>query len=162
MIHEGVTVPVPVRPDNYNGALDKAGDHRRDGRALDAHAQRHDEQHVQRNIQEAGHQQEVERMLRVAQAAQNGGRIVVQHRRRDAQEDDADVAHGILQQLRRGVDELQQRGSSEGGDDGEHHAQGHAEHRAVEQILVHILAVPCTKALGHRDAKARAGTQHKA
>ena len=46
----------------------------------------------------------------------NGGRIVVQHRRRDAQEDDADVAHGILQQLRRGVDELQQRGRNESRD----------------------------------------------
>ena len=51
-------------------------------------------------------------MLRVAQTAQNGGRIVVQHRRRDAQEDDADVAHGILQQLRRGVDELSSRAAT--------------------------------------------------
>ena len=55
-------------------------------------------------------------MLRVAQTAQNGGRIVVQHRRRDAQKDDADVAHGILKQLRRGVDELQQRGRNESRD----------------------------------------------
>ena len=31
---------MPVRPDNYNGALDKAGDHRRDGRADDTHDRR--------------------------------------------------------------------------------------------------------------------------
>ena len=72
------------------------------------------------------------------------------HRGRNAEEDDADVGHRVREQLGRCVDELQQRGSSEGGDDGEHHAQDHAEDRAVEQILVHILAVPCTKALKGR------------
>lgn len=101
-------------------------------------------------------------MLGIAQTVQDGGGVVEQHRGRNAEEDDADVGHRVREQLGRGVDELQQRGSSEGGDDGEHHAQDHAENRAVEQILVHILAVPCTKALGHRDAKTRAGTQHKA
>ena len=149
-------------PPGAEDAADELADHRRDGRALDAHAQRHDEQHIQRNVQEAGHQQEVERMLRVAQAAQNGGRIIVQHRRRDAQEDDADVAHGILQQLRRGVDELQQRGRNEGGDDRKDQTHHHAEHSAVEQVLVQIIPVLCAKALGHRDAEAVAGGQHEA
>ena len=149
-------------PPGAEDAADELADHRRDGRALDAHAQRHDEQHVQRNVQEAGHQQEVERMLRVAQTAQNGGRVVVQHRRRDAQEDDADVAHGILQQLRRGVDELQQRGRNESRDNRKGQTHHHTEHGAVEQVLVQIIPVLCAKALGHRDAEAVAGGQHEA
>ena len=93
---------------------------------------------------------------------QDGGGVVEQHRGRDADEDDADVGHRIPEQLVRRVDELQQRGRDEGGDDGEHHTHGHAEGRAVEQILVQSLAVLSAKALGHRDAKAHAGTLHKA
>ena len=149
-------------PPGAEQAAEQLADNGGNGCALHAHTQRNDEQPVQPDVQEAGDQQEIERVLGIAQTAQNGGGVVEQHRGRNAEENDADVGHRVREQLGRGVDELQQRGSNEGGDDGEHHTQDHAEDRTIEQVLVHVLAVPCTKALGHRDAKARTGSQYKA
>ena len=101
-------------------------------------------------------------MLGIAQTAQDGGRIVIQHRGRNADEDDADVGHRVLEQLVRGVNKLQQRPGDQGRDDSERHTHRHTERRAIEQVLVQVIAVLGTEALGHRDAKADTGTLGKA
>ena len=148
-------------PPSAEDAADQLADDGRDGRTLHAHLKRHDEQPVQPNVQEAGHQQEIERVLRIAQTAQDRGRIVIQHRGRDAEENHADIPHRIIQQFRRSMDEPKQRSRDQGRHDRKHDAHGHAKHRTIEQIFVQVLAVLCAKALCDRDAEAVAGRQHE-
>ena len=83
-------------------------------RAVHAHAHRHDERPVQPDVYNAGPQQKVERMLGIAQRPQHAGRVVVQHRGRDAQKDDPDVLDGVRKNIVRRVDELQQRRGQQG------------------------------------------------
>ena len=101
-------------------------------------------------------------MLGVAHGAEHAGSVVVQHRGRDAQEDDPDVKHGVRVQLFWRVDELKQRARHQGGGDGEHHAQHHAEQGTVEQVLPQAALILGTERLRHRDAEAVAGGQHEA
>ena len=149
-------------PERAQPAAEQLAEDGGNGRAVHAHAHGDDEQVIQPDVQHAGRQQEIERVLGVAHGAEHAGSVVVQHRGRDAQEDDPDVEHGVRVQLFRRVDELKQRARHQGGEDGEHHAQHHAEQGTVEQVLPQAALILGTEGLGYRDAKAHAGTLHKA
>ena len=149
--------PVSAQP-----AAEQLAEHGGNGGAVHPHAQRHDEKVVQQNVHHAGDQQEIKRVLGIPQRPQHAGGVVIQHRSRDAQKNEPDVEHGIGVQLLRRMDEPEQRPCHQGGEHGEHHAQHQTEQCAVQQVFLQSVLILCAKGLCRRDAKAHAGTLHKA
>ena len=149
--------PVGAQP-----AAEQLAEHGGNGGTVHPHAQRHDEEVVQQNVHHAGDQQEIKRVPGIAQCPQHAGSVVVQHRSRDAQKNDLDVEHGIGVQLLRRMDEPEQRPRHQGGKHREHHAQHQTEQCAVQQVFLQSVLILCAKGLCRRDAKAHAGSLHKA
>ena len=98
----------------------------------------------------------------IPQCPQHAGGVVIQHRSRDAQKNDSDVEHRIGVQLLRRMDEPEQRPCHQGGKHGEHYAQHQTEQCAVQQVFLQSVLILCAKGPCRRDAKAHAGTLHKA
>lgn len=149
-------------PVDAQSAAEQLAEHGGDGSTVHPHAQRHDEEVVQQNVHHAGDQQEIKWVPGIAQCPQHAGGVVIQHRSRDAQKNEPDVEHRIGVQLLRRMDEPEQRPCHQGGKHGEHHAQYQTEQCAVQQVFLQSVLILCAKGLCRRDAKAHAGTLHKA
>ena len=132
------------------------------GRALHAHAHLRDEEQVQQDVQARREEQEDQRHKAVADGPEQTGAQVVCKHDHDAVINDDDVAVGVFQNLRRGVQQHQQRAQphrarqrdAEGGDQAD---DERARHGLLEQIVVLCpVGARCNdgKAIADTDAKA--------
>ena len=96
------------------------GDAGGDGHARHAHVEHDDEEEIKQRVDETGYDEDVERALRVAHAAQDGGAEVVGHEEWGPGEIDAQVEHGVVDDVGRRAHELQ-HGPCDGHAAGEQH-----------------------------------------
>lgn len=158
---------VPVRPGqpengkpfkNVGGAAEarnQLGGYGGDGSPRGSHAEPQDQRQVQRNVQYAGQNQEIEGRPAVPEGAENVGEEVEQHGCADAPGNDDDVGVGRLQDFRRSLQQFQ-NGTSEGdADGGQQDGHDGTQDDADGKAAPHRPPAARSKALGRDDSQPR-------
>ena len=133
-------------------------DHRGQSRPRYAPVEPGDEDHVQHDVDEGRHNEEVERTFGITRRPQDVGAHVIKDLGDHAQEVDAQIERRIPQDLRRGAHQPQNRLGGQQPQHGEQRADDHAEHQGGVHLPVHSVQVPGAVTLGHHHA----GTAAKA
>ena len=165
---------VPVRPGqpengkpfkNVGGAAEarnQLGGYGGDGSPRGSHAEPQDQRQVQRNVQYAGQNQEIEGRPAVPEGAENVGEEVEQHGCADAPGNDDDVGVGRLHDFRRSLQQFQNgtsKGDADGGQqDGHDGTQDDADGKAAP----HRPPAARSKALGRDDSQPRCESDDEA
>ena len=124
--------------EHHRNALGNDSGH---GRSLDPHADDGDEHEVQRHIQARGDQQKDQRHETVADGPEQACTEVVRKHDQHAHVNDEDIAVGLFQDLRRGVQQHQQRvqahkACQRDAEGGQKSDDERARHGLLEQVLV--------------------------
>ena len=148
--------------DQTQQTRDELTDERRPARARHAHFERHNKEQVERNIQQAREDQKQQRCAAVAEGAENAGERVIEHRGRDAEEDQKNIVISIgkrvLGRVHRGQDPAAAERREQGHDEGDQAAQpDHVADEAAQTVLVAF-----AEFLRHGDGKARADARAEA
>ena len=127
-----------------NGGAERVGDDRRDGDAVDRHAQHGDEEQVQRHVHNARDGQRQQRDLRLADASEDGCLEVIQQDHGHAQQIDPQIQQRQREHVVRHLQQAQQRRRRQLAERGHEHAaqQRHEDRR--EDGLLHgvFIALP--------------------
>ena len=133
-----------------HGLAEHGGERRTEG----THPEHDDAEQVQPDVQEARHQQEVERALAVAQSAHQGAGHIVQQGERDAHKNGADVDIRQVDDVVRGVGPDQDGAGHGHRDHGEHRRKEDRQPDGVGGVTAHLTVVLCAERPRNGDGEA--------
>ena len=154
---------------SHDGQTQQAGDglrdHGRPCRALHAHAEHGDGQQVERNVQQGGENEKIDRGPGVSERADDAGDEIIKDDGGDAEENDEDVVVGIPENIVRRVHPAQHGCAQQRRGHGEHHGERSREPDAVCHKAAQLRFVALAEFLRHGDdetvADADAEAEHQ-
>lgn len=141
---------------------DSLAHHRGQGRPGHPHAELDDAEKIQPHIETGGEYQEKQRRLAVPHGPEEHGSHVVEHIGEQPLEDDGDVGPGVLHDIRRGVQEIQEPGHGGGAQKGHGQGEQQGQQGAVGHAPPYPRFVFGPEPLGGQDAEAGGDPQGKA
>ena len=129
-----------------------------DARSFDSHSQQEDEHDIQQDVQKRRCDEEVERLLGVAQRADLSRIEVVGDGEGDGAELQEEEDVGIVEDIGRRVDELQDLLAEQAREQGRHQCEHDGDTSGVAHVAPHLVVVAGAEGLCHGDGKACTGT----
>ena len=114
-------------------------------RAEHAHVEQDDAGKVQPDVQHAGHQQEIQRALAVAQCTHQGAGHIIKQREGDACKNGADIDIRKVDDIGRGVRPHQHQMGHCHRNDGKHRGKGDGQPHGIGGVAAHLVVVVGTE-----------------
>ena len=116
-------------------------EHGSKGRAEHAHVEHNNAGKVQPNVQHAGHQQEIQRALAVAQCTHQSAGHIIKQGEGDARKDGADIDIRKVDDISRGVRPHQHQTSHSHRNNGKHRGKCNGQPHGIGGVAAHLVVV---------------------
>ena len=128
-----------------------------DARTLYAQSHAENQNAIENDVDDGGCDEEIERLLRIAQGTDLTGEQVVADGERNCRKLQHQEDVGIIEHLLRRIHQMQNLSAEDAGKEGDDHGKHHGNADAVAHVSPHLGIIPGTESLGDRDGETGTG-----